>query len=290
MAGEASSLYARNIAAFIDLLVDDERGLHLDRDDEVVAGALVTHARRGHRPTHRRTARREGRLMGPLLISLYLFVLAAFLGFELINKVPPTLHTPLMSGANAMSGITVVGALTLVGVAALTTSVVLGVLAPDPGHDQRRRRVPGHRPDAVDLRGTQVNDVTALLALASIALFVFGLKRLSRVRTARSGNALMAAGMLLAIVLTLIEMGLVDYRWIAARAAGRCRDRLRDRRPRAGDPDARDRGPLQRLRWRLVGAGRDLAVLGGRSSRRRGTGPRPRRSGRRRPPRWCCRC
>jgi NAD(P) transhydrogenase subunit beta len=60
-----------------------------------------------------------------------------------------------------------------------------------------------------------VNDFTALLALASIALFVFGLKRLSRVRTARTGNALMAAGMLLAIVLTLIEMGLVDYRWIA---------------------------------------------------------------------------
>lgn len=67
--------------------------------------------------------------MGPLLISLYLFVLAAFLGFELINKVPPTLHTPLMSGANAMSGITVIGALTLVGVAALSSSVVLGVLA-----------------------------------------------------------------------------------------------------------------------------------------------------------------
>ncbi|MFA9445557.1 NAD(P)(+) transhydrogenase (Re/Si-specific) subunit beta [Egicoccus sp. AB-alg6-2] len=57
-------------------------------------------------------------------------------------------------------------------------------------------------------------DVTALLALGSIALFVVGLKRLSRVRTARSGNALMAAGMLLAIVITLLEMGLVDYRWI----------------------------------------------------------------------------
>jgi H+-translocating NAD(P) transhydrogenase subunit alpha len=53
----------------------------------------------------------------PLLVSLYVFVLAGFLGFELINKVPPTLHTPLMSGANAMSGITVAGALTLVTVA-----------------------------------------------------------------------------------------------------------------------------------------------------------------------------
>ena len=58
------------------------------------------------------------------------------------------------------------------------------------------------------------DDLTALLALGSIALFVIGLKRLSRVRTARSGNALMASGMLLAIVITLLEIGLVDYRWI----------------------------------------------------------------------------
>ncbi len=58
-------------------------------------------------------------------------------------------------------------------------------------------------------------EVTPLLALGSIALFVIGLKRLSKVRTARSGNALMASGMLLAIVITLIEVGLVDYRWIA---------------------------------------------------------------------------
>jgi H+-translocating NAD(P) transhydrogenase subunit alpha len=67
--------------------------------------------------------------MGPLLVSIYVFVLAAFLGFELINKVPPTLHTPLMSGANAMSGITVIGALTLVTVAAPSTSVLLGTAA-----------------------------------------------------------------------------------------------------------------------------------------------------------------
>jgi H+-translocating NAD(P) transhydrogenase subunit beta len=58
-------------------------------------------------------------------------------------------------------------------------------------------------------------DLTALLALGSIALFVIGLKRLSRVRTARSGNGLMAGGMLLAVLITLIEVGFVDYRWIA---------------------------------------------------------------------------
>lgn len=45
------------------------------------------------------------------MIALTVFVLAIFLGFELIAKVPPTLHTPLMSGANAISGVTLVGAL-----------------------------------------------------------------------------------------------------------------------------------------------------------------------------------
>ena len=49
--------------------------------------------------------------MSTFLISLTFFVLAIFLGFELITKVPPTLHTPLMSGSNAVSGITLVGAL-----------------------------------------------------------------------------------------------------------------------------------------------------------------------------------
>ena len=49
------------------------------------------------------------------LTSLTLFALAIFLGFELITKVPPTLHTPLMSGSNAISGITVVGALLAAG-------------------------------------------------------------------------------------------------------------------------------------------------------------------------------
>ena len=43
---------------------------------------------------------------------LFVFVIATLLGFELITKVPPTLHTPLMSGSNAISGITVVGAIT----------------------------------------------------------------------------------------------------------------------------------------------------------------------------------
>ena len=46
-----------------------------------------------------------------LITTLTVFVLAMFLGWELITKVPPTLHTPLMSGSNAVSGITVIGAI-----------------------------------------------------------------------------------------------------------------------------------------------------------------------------------
>ena len=51
--------------------------------------------------------------LSALIGSITVFVLAIFLGFELISKVPPTLHTPLMSGANAISGIIIVGALIL---------------------------------------------------------------------------------------------------------------------------------------------------------------------------------
>lgn len=51
--------------------------------------------------------------LSALIMSLTLFAMAIFLGFELITKVPPTLHTPLMSGANAISGISIVGALIL---------------------------------------------------------------------------------------------------------------------------------------------------------------------------------
>jgi len=50
-----------------------------------------------------------------LVLLFTIFVLAIFLGFELISKVPPTLHTPLMSGSNAISGITIVGSLVSAG-------------------------------------------------------------------------------------------------------------------------------------------------------------------------------
>jgi NAD(P) transhydrogenase subunit alpha len=67
--------------------------------------------------------------MGELMIGLYVFVLAALAGRELITKVPPTLHTPQMSGANAVSGIAIVGALVVASRAEGTTQTVLAVAA-----------------------------------------------------------------------------------------------------------------------------------------------------------------
>ena len=60
---------------------------------------------------------------------LFILMLAVFLGFELINKVPATLHTPLMSGANAISGITVVGAIALAGTGEGDLANWLGAIA-----------------------------------------------------------------------------------------------------------------------------------------------------------------
>lgn len=64
-----------------------------------------------------------------LVGSLTVFLLAVFVGFEVITKVPPTLHTPLMSGSNAISGITVVGAMLTAGGAAVGFGSVLGMFA-----------------------------------------------------------------------------------------------------------------------------------------------------------------
>lgn len=63
-----------------------------------------------------------------VLLLLFIFVLAIFLGSELINKVPSQLHTPLMSGSNAISGITIVGAILAAGSEGIF-STVLGVIA-----------------------------------------------------------------------------------------------------------------------------------------------------------------
>jgi NAD(P) transhydrogenase subunit alpha len=68
-------------------------------------------------------------MMESFVIALTIFVLAIFVGFEIITKVPPTLHTPLMSGSNAISGITLVGALLSAGSQHSTLTTLLGLMA-----------------------------------------------------------------------------------------------------------------------------------------------------------------
>ncbi len=73
--------------------------------------------------------RAEGSSRGALIASITIFVLAVFVGFEVITKVPPTLHTPLMSGSNAISGITLVGALLAAGAKQTDLAAVIAVAA-----------------------------------------------------------------------------------------------------------------------------------------------------------------
>ena len=64
-----------------------------------------------------------------MILGLYVFVLAAFVGYGTIKGVPPLLHTPLMSGSNAISGITIIGALLCAGAGAGRTATALGFFA-----------------------------------------------------------------------------------------------------------------------------------------------------------------
>ena len=67
--------------------------------------------------------------MGETIAVLTIFVLAVFVGFEVITKVPPILHTPLMSGSNAISGITIIGAILSAGSQYSTLTTALGFAA-----------------------------------------------------------------------------------------------------------------------------------------------------------------
>ena len=87
------------------------------------------------------------------MIELTILVLAIFLGFEVISKVPTLLHTPLMSGTNAIHGIVIVGAILVAGPPdADTLTQIVGFVAVVLGDRERRRRLRGHRPHARDVQ------------------------------------------------------------------------------------------------------------------------------------------
>ena len=130
--------------------------------------------------------------------------------------------------------------------------------------------------------------VVPVIYLLSTILFIFGIKRLSKVKTARRGNALAAVGMLLAIIGALLELGTVDYRWIVGGmvlgtiigAAFAIRVQMTSMPEMVA--------LVQWLRWHCVRAGGHIGLLG----QGRPTGPGPpstRRSAPTKPSRSCSR-
>jgi proton-translocating NAD(P)+ transhydrogenase subunit beta len=179
-----------------------------------------------------------------LELGLYIFILAGFLGYHLITRVPPLLHTPLMSATNAISGISLIGSLVIAGagysplstflgfvaVCCSATNVVGGFLITDrmlkmfkkEGEDaagRRRLRVEVVVPAAFllfaallailhwlgVLGDAPAQTILSFLYIVSAVLFILGLKGLSSPKWARQGMLLAAFGMAVAIIGTLFH-------------------------------------------------------------------------------------
>ncbi len=122
------------------------------------------------------------------IMLIFVFVISAFLGIELISKVPSQLHTPLMSGTNAISGITVVGAITVTAVnVGGKVGLVLGFLA---------------------IVFATINVIGGYMV--SCIFFIRGIKLLGKTDTARKGNLYSSIGMLIACVTVLCEKEVLD--------------------------------------------------------------------------------
>jgi NAD(P) transhydrogenase subunit alpha len=115
MPAPASRLYAQNLLNVIMLMTRDGR-FAPNFDDEITAAMCVTHAGKVLRDSDP-------------IIWLTIFVLAIFVGVEVISKVSSTLHTPLMSGANAIHGVILIGAILVTGSAQSPPILVLGLVA-----------------------------------------------------------------------------------------------------------------------------------------------------------------
>jgi NAD(P) transhydrogenase subunit beta len=189
-----------------------------------------------------------------LEIGFYIFILAGFLGYHVITRVPPLLHTPLMSATNAISGISLIGSLVIAGanydplsttlgflaVCCSSTNVVGGFLITDRMlkmfKSERDSSSPGRRVLArwglplgvlavlgvllvifLGHKYIQARTILTYLYIISAVLFILGLKGLSSPRWARQGMFLAEFGMVVAIVGTLFqeEIKPTGYWWIA---------------------------------------------------------------------------
>ena len=152
MPASATQMYAKNIQTLVKHLAP-EASLNLDFNDEITRGATITH---GGKVVHEATAKALGIEVAPpptdcaaplphpkprrtprpmeldpfaLVSAVFILVLAAFVGYEVVSKVPTMLHTPLMSGANAVHGVIVVGAILVAATADTPIAMVLAFVA-----------------------------------------------------------------------------------------------------------------------------------------------------------------
>ena len=149
-----------------------------------------------------------------LIAALYILVLAAFVGYEVVSKVPTMLHTPLMSGANAIHGVIVVGAMLVaataegrcascwpcVGVILGTINVVGGFVVTDRMLEMFRKRPGGTASRWICSRSSPTSS-----GWSARVTFILALKFLASPATARRGNQLGAAGMALIIAVDLLH-------------------------------------------------------------------------------------
>ena len=204
MPAHASQLYARNVMALLQHLAPDGK-LNLDWDDEITAGACVTR--------EKVAAMSQSQFM----IELTILVLAIFVGIEVISKVPTLLHTPLMSGTNAIHGIVIVGAIIVAGLPDQVWWVRVVARRGGTRDDERGRRLRRHRPDARDVQEARAGeggaervsrtDAITLAYLVTIICFILALRFLSSPARARQGNWVGAFGMAVAIVATFFRPG-----------------------------------------------------------------------------------
>jgi NAD(P) transhydrogenase subunit beta len=190
----------------------------------------------------------------PEEVGLYIFILAGFLGYHVISRVPPLLHTPLMSATNAISGISLIGSLVIAGAEYDPLSTALGFIAVTCSStnvvggflitDRMLKMFKKEQARTADRRGFRFglpmllvalvgcagllavilgwdhlrlihpNEVLRYLYILSAVLFVLGLKGLSSPKWARKGMFLAEFGMLVAIVGTLFHEHIKTYHWI----------------------------------------------------------------------------
>ena len=181
------------------------------------------------------------------ILELYVFVLAAFVGYMVITRVPPLLHTPLMAATNAISGISLVGSLIAAGAAHSRVATILGFIAVICATsnivggflitDRMLKMFQSGKKDAIATRGTSegspadavnasrkrrrplrmtASTLIQVSYLIASVLFILGLRSLTRPDRARRGMQMAAFGMLFAIAGTLLNHTIVDYRWIVA--------------------------------------------------------------------------